>query len=395
MALVDSPAFTSAKSPLRSVTLPAEAYVLSLASINSHYAAASSAPLNTIHLFDKANLRKTHELQGHEVAISSLRTVSKIAGTNREALISCGKDGIIKVWDERSGSAALQMNAYILSTRRSLLCCDVSADGMTVAAGTDLQGEDASLLYWDIRQPAAPRRFHTCTHSDDITAVHFLKSNTSGRTYANVLLSASSDGLVCTSNPDEDDEDEAGLHVGNWGCSIAQAGWIHGKSGTPAVWTASDMETFGVWSHELDLVRNDDIRQPSVHRQDLTWITDYLIGCHTTHNILPDHDNELSIFTGSNEGDVALLTRPNLSDANTPWLLHRTWTTGHVGVVRSLLWDEKNNVLLTGGEDSKLNAWSSSPLVSPQDTTSPSGKRDDSMDIDEEIGSPTRKRRRS
>jgi hypothetical protein len=31
---------------------------------------------------------------------------------------------------------------------RALLCCDVSTDGQTVAAGTDLQGDDALILYW-------------------------------------------------------------------------------------------------------------------------------------------------------------------------------------------------------------------------------------------------------
>ena len=39
-------------------------------------------------------------------------------------------------------------------------------------------------------------------------------------------------------------------------------------------------------------------------------------------------------------GDVAMITRPTFADANTPWILQRSWTTGHVGVVRAALWDE-------------------------------------------------------
>ena len=31
---------------------------------------------------------------------------------------------------------------------RPLLCCDASDDGLLVAAGTDLQKEDAFILYW-------------------------------------------------------------------------------------------------------------------------------------------------------------------------------------------------------------------------------------------------------
>jgi len=38
--------------------------------------------------------------------------------------------------------------SYSVNTARSLLCTDVSLDGLTVAAGTDLQGEDALILYW-------------------------------------------------------------------------------------------------------------------------------------------------------------------------------------------------------------------------------------------------------
>ena len=39
-------------------------------------------------------------------------------------------------------------SSYPVNTTRSLLCTDVSLDGLTVAAGTDLQGEDALILYW-------------------------------------------------------------------------------------------------------------------------------------------------------------------------------------------------------------------------------------------------------
>lgn len=179
-------------------------------------------------------------------------------------------------------------------------------------------------VHRDPRNPAAPLRAHNYTHSDDITAVRFLKSHHQPHAEAhNILLSASMDGLVCTSNADEPDEDEAGLHVGNWGCSIAQVGWVNGRSGSPAIWASSDMETFSAWSSEvnlqlpcatksgansvwcgalkLDLVQNSDIRQPSVHRSDFTWVTDYLIGCHNSVAIPPERDNDLHLFLGSNE----------------------------------------------------------------------------------------------
>lgn len=82
--------------------------------------------------------------------------------------------------------------------------------------------------------------------------MHFYRPATSSAlNNGNTLLSVSSDGLVCTSNANEADEDEAGIHVANWGCSVAQAGWLHDRAGRPGIWASSDMETFGVWNSEV------------------------------------------------------------------------------------------------------------------------------------------------
>lgn len=282
---------------------------------------------------------------------------------------------------------------------RALLSCDASSDGLLVAAGTDLQGDDASIMYWDPRNPAAPLRIHSSTHSDDITALHFLKPDSPSTPHAShTLLSASSDGLLCTSNADEEDEDEATLRIGNWGCSIAQAGWMHRDVGPSSVWASSDMETFSTWSEELDLAQNQDIRQPSIHRQDLTWTTNYLIGCHNHGDVPSGMDNDLSIFVGTNEGDIARLSRSTFTDPDVPWLLTDTWTSGHSEIVRAVLWDESNNVLISGGEDSRLSAWSIRPRASTQQRdmqASYKRESEDAMDVDTNGSTPLRKRMRS
>ena len=159
-----------------------------------------------------------------------------------------------------------------LGKSQGFLCCDVAPDGLTIAAGTELQWEEALILYWyswsekrsrsteltfyfirDPRQPATPLRTHGSTHSDDITTLSY--APTKNELNQNILLTGSTDGLVSTSNADEDDEDEAVIRVSNWGCSVAQTGWIHGQSGSmsASVWAASDMETFSVWTSEVSL----------------------------------------------------------------------------------------------------------------------------------------------
>ncbi|CCM03383.1 uncharacterized protein FIBRA_05513 [Fibroporia radiculosa] len=384
MSLLQSPALRSISAPIQSKVLQSGAYVLSIVPLPSHYAVSASSPDNAIHLFDKSRLDDVQTLAGHDSSITALKHAPSLAGSSSPVLVSCGKDGVVKAWDARSPSAAPIMIALTAGKPQALLSCDVSASGTTIAAGTELQGEDASLLYWDPRNPAAPLRTHSSTHSDDITVVKFSRQSNS------VLLSASSDGLLCTSNAEEVDEDEAALHVGNWGCSIAQAGWILKQNGSSSVWASSDMETMSIWSDELDLVQDIDIRLPSVHREDSTWVTDYVIGSHNHSNIFREADNDLSLFVGSNEGDIALLTRSTFSNVDASWVLSHTWTTGHTEIVRSVLWDEENNVLLTGGEDSKINAWSA-----PAFDLSDRNKREiDAMDVDK-LDSPARKRPRS
>ena len=52
----------------------------------------------------------------------------------------------------------------------------------------------------------------------------------------------------------------------------------------------------------------------------------------------------------------------------------------------------QNNVLITGGEDSKVNAWTGPVLVDHGVSPKRDGE-DHAMDVDEEV--PTRKRRRA
>ncbi|KAH7888111.1 WD40-repeat-containing domain protein [Phlebopus sp. FC_14] len=373
MSLLQSPSLKIIDKALGNTSLPGNNYVLSLTALDNHYAASASSPSNQIHLFDRASLQAVRILSGHDIATSHLRTINALGMSSRAMLLSSGKDGCVKAWDERTGTTSIEM---VTSGRlRPLLCCDASNNGLTVAAGTDLQKEDAFILYWDPRNPAAPLRTHGSTHSDDITAVHFLKYGPSPSS-RDVLFSTSSDGLICTSNSLEDDEDEAVLHVGNWGCSVSQGGWICDARGT-RVWAASDMETFSYWSTELDRIQDIDIRNPSLHHHGHTWVTDYLITCHST----PRAESGLGVFVGSNEGDVALISSRDLSDASVAWTIHSIWTTGHNGVVRSILWDEENRVLVTGGEDSKINAWHVHDMYATSSSQMGDQKGDD-MELD-------------
>ncbi|KAJ3571676.1 hypothetical protein NP233_g3607 [Leucocoprinus birnbaumii] len=361
-----------APGPQVSVTLGyGDAYVLSLANLPSSYAASASYPSNRIDLLDKQSLRRIQTLPGHELATTSIRAVNNVVGMPSRALISSGKDGSVKIWDERTGSHAIKY-------------------GGLVAAGSEIQSDDAFVMYWDPRQPAAPLHTHSSTHSEDITTISFHPSASSPP----LVLSGSSDGLLSISNATEPDEDEAVLQVGSWGASVSQAGWYlpDANSTTFGVWAASDMETFSLWSDELDQRLSLDIRSPSVHTQSRTWVTDYLISC------VPSAHGGLRVYTGSNEGDAVLITPPALSSLDPlvnsikNWTLHSLWQGHHAGIVRSILPDDENDVIITGGEDGKIHLWMNDSSMETQN----------SMDVDEDVEmnttprnpvSPSRKKR--
>ena len=86
---------------------------------------------------------------------------------------------------------------------------------------------------------------HSSTHSDDITNLYFYPNPSSTDP---IILSSSSDGLICTSHARESDEEEALAFVGNSGASVAKSGWM---SDGQEVWSATDMETLSTWDHEV------------------------------------------------------------------------------------------------------------------------------------------------
>ncbi|KAF9475892.1 WD40 repeat-like protein, partial [Pholiota conissans] len=345
-------------SPKRSTRSSVEGYALSLSALPGYYAAAIAAQTSSvIDVFDNTTLRTVQTLPGHDVLTTSLHTTDSLGGVVQKCLVSSGKDGSVMAWDLRSNAHSIKMTN--LGKRQALLSCAISPDGLTVAAGTDLdtKNEEASILYWDPRQPATPLRTHASTHSDDITTLSFAPSRDPS-TNCNVILSGSSDGLLCTSNADEDDEDESTIQVGNWGCSISQAGWIYNDDPDKAsIWAGSDMETFSTWRADLDQLLSLDLRTPVLH-SGREWLTDYFITARSTSTTNPT----LSVFTGSHQGDVALLGNMNTSVPDAPWCLYKVWTHGHSGVVRDVLWDEANQTFVTGGEDGKINLWPITPV---------------------------------
>ncbi|KZS97930.1 WD40 repeat-like protein [Sistotremastrum niveocremeum HHB9708] len=314
-------------------------YILHIAPLPVHsgYVVTSSSPAHRIVILDANTIREKRGWDAHDgKGITGLKVM------DGRHVLSCGMDGTVSQWDERlPPKATLKMRA---PNGYGVLGFDIASDGWTCAGGTDLHGEDAHIVFWDVRSPDQPIRKHSSTHSDDVTSVTFVPAAEP------LLLSTSSDGLISLSNPREDDEDEAVITASNWGASIARAG----IAGTNRIWAASDMETFSLWSADLDLVKDlGDIRLPRAslaytptrgERRGVReeWKIDYHIDGLWS-------GNEMRIVGGTNGGDIGV-TSVEKSDS---WELGALLRGGHEGVVRSILFDDEHGLCISGGEDAQ------------------------------------------
>ncbi|TPX38771.1 hypothetical protein SeMB42_g00733 [Synchytrium endobioticum] len=255
------------------------------------------------------------------------------------------KDGRLKCFDPRTSKSSIEIH-----TSSPLLSLSVSASSRVVAAGTELHpttttDDDgntacetaAKILFYDIRNTAAPLKEFADVHSDDITQVVFHPAG------ENVLLSGGTDGLLCLYTLDAGMCQDESLYQVIKEESVHKAGFFG-----PAyeyVYCTTHIETFALYMfEEADLIINyGQVRSRSSEHVTI----DYLIDV-----IYDQVGQRLYLFTGSQTGNVGVFNS-SLTDLELTYTLNG----GHSEIVRGISWDAQANSLVSGGEDGIIALW--------------------------------------
>lgn len=173
----------------------------------------------------------------------------------------------VKVFDVRTGDCQVmehESGSNILSLG--------SGHGM-LAYGTELQGADAEVHLYDVRNFTKPIRSFIDSHHDDVTDIKFHPTS------SDLLMSGSTDGYTNIYDLKEAEEDDALHQVINY-ASIHSCGWLAPRR----IYTLSHMETFAI--HELNDKTEEltepqpldfgDVREP--------WGCDYVVDVYPGRN---------------------------------------------------------------------------------------------------------------
>eukprot|EP00049_Salpingoeca_infusionum_P015624 m.305781 g.305781 ORF g.305781 m.305781 type:complete len:368 (+) comp15911_c0_seq8:300-1403(+) len=317
------------------------AYILEMVADPSGSLLAVSSSDGTVKVFDRTSLSMLAKHAGHRRGVVGMGFTHDGRG-----LWSAAQGGSVQMWDARTtGPAAthIDIGGWALSSFAN------SGDGIHIAVGTELKGEDASVHLYDVRRTDAPVAEFTDAHSDDIVCLAFSHSA------PNRLATASTDCLcnildLTLLSEAEEPEDciELTLMADS---SLSKVGFF-GPNGSLVYGLTGD-ETLVLWHGEP---QGDDeteevakFTQLREHLTEQGCATDYVVDC-----MFDEAADRLYLVSGEHNGTLSI-SNINL-DTVTPLI---SMTGGHATTVRALQWNTQDHTIITGGEDSFLCQWTS------------------------------------
>ncbi|KAG9762948.1 WD40 repeat-like protein, partial [Aureobasidium melanogenum] len=331
------------------LSLPSDTYIYSLARTATLCAAISSD--DSLRYFDPTNLSLAHTVSKAHEGITCLKATSDGKG-----LMTAGRDGVVKCWDERAKSAGVKMADPRGAGISALACRDTF-----VAAGTESTKEglgDVSVLLWDTRNISKPLQAYTESHTDTVTQIAFHP------TQQNTLLSGSTDGLVSLFDTTISDEDDALVQVLNHYGAVHCAGFLNAEE----VYAVSTDEQLSVYT----LSKPTDAEDATLPVTAFGDVREQLKSSYVI-DVFP---NSPSAYIAAGDTSSSRLT---LVPLNPSWSFDMTGTMEFPGahgdeIVRDFLIDNHNQRVITCGEDGQVRLWAQE--AQPQAASA------DAMDVD-------------
>ncbi|KAJ3331567.1 WD repeat-containing protein 89, partial [Kappamyces sp. JEL0680] len=219
------------------------------ASRKAHFATSLSS--GSIHLHD-VNAFTAYQVIGPQTANSVISHI-QFDSSNPHLLWASTRENQVVLHDTRTTSAPV----HTYRCPAPVLSFDLNANHSILAAGTELLGDDASILFYDVR--ASPSEaiatFNEC-HSDDVTQIQFHPST------PNAMVSGSTDGLVCLYDLTSMNEDDSLYQVIKEN-SVSKVGFFG-----PAfeyLYCSTHIETLSLWTFQdaENIVHYGDVRGAS------------------------------------------------------------------------------------------------------------------------------------
>uniref|UniRef100_A0A060TCL1 ARAD1D43494p n=1 Tax=Blastobotrys adeninivorans TaxID=409370 RepID=A0A060TCL1_BLAAD len=277
-------------------------------------------------LSGEASISKAHD-----------NTITGLKSVDQNVIATSSTDSTVKLWDLRTKSCTATIRS---DTNAPFVCLDVL--GNKLAAGTELVGQDAGVVFWDLRNTSKQSLAYIDSHNDDVTVVQFHPTDPHG------VLTGSTDGLVNIYNTSIEDEDDAVYQTINHGASIHRAGFLPGSCDHNKVYALSHMETFSVHQvanpdeavEEPKPIELGDVRE----KWDCEYVCDVLAP-------------EGYIAVGSNStGKLKLLPYDRDHGIDTVNEIALNGAHGEE-VVRSVYIDAARRCVYSGGEDGIVKLW--------------------------------------
>ncbi|XP_055702961.1 WD repeat-containing protein 89 [Phlebotomus papatasi] len=316
-----------------------KSYVLHLDKVGKSLVAGMSGP--QVHVFDisGSSLTKTHSCElKNEAGICGLRFLHK----DTNVFLSGQTCGSIFLHDKRGNTIVATLEDTKSGSRKPFTAFDVNANDRVICVGTEQILHDVFLLFFDVRQRKLLGGYWE-SHEDDVTCIQFHPRD------PNVLASGSTDGLINVFNISQSTESDALDYCLNTEKTVQKINWHQREKGGDLVSSIMDTNDFHIYSAEDNQLLTGFSRENITERLLRNSSIDCsAIGCHSSAA------KGIFLMAGSNYHNGECLRILEYSDQE----LHpRANFIGNHQIVRSYIYEENDDLYVTGGENGIISLW--------------------------------------